>query len=190
MWNLRAFADCGVLRFHKVAYAGAALEMCSGPQTRKWAHRNVVVQAALRRDAVRFDQNVVAQDHVAQHAAGPNRAALADFRLAKSCTPGSSTVSSPAVTSGSIKTVSGSWMLTPLFISSSRFHSRKMRSTSARSARVLQPSASRGSGATCASTVSFLAAITATASVRYSSRWLVLGFTWASAGQSFSRVKQ
>ena len=74
--------------------------------------------------------------------------------LPSSCTPGSTTVSSPPTTSGSINTVSGSWMVTPASISSARFHSRKMRSTSARSARVLQPSTSRESAATCASTVS------------------------------------
>ncbi len=65
MWNLRAFADCGVLGFHKVAYAGAALEVCSGAQTRKWAHRNVVVQAALRQHGMGFHDDIVANDHVA-----------------------------------------------------------------------------------------------------------------------------
>src|SRR5260221_14709895 len=83
MWNLRAFADCGVLRFHKVSRTGAILEVRSRPQAGKWTDDDIVVEAALRRDAVRFDQNVVAQNHVAQHAAGPNRAALADFRLAE-----------------------------------------------------------------------------------------------------------
>ncbi len=55
-------------------------------------------------------------------------------------------VSSPAMTSGSMSTVSGNWIVTPAFIRALRFHSRKMRSTSARSMRVLQPRTSRGSG--------------------------------------------
>src|SRR5882762_2200481 len=96
------------------------------------------------------------------------------------------TVSSPAVTSGSINTVSGNWIVTPSSISQLRFRSRNIRSTSARSARVLQPSTSRESTATWTSTVSPLAFSTAMASVKYNSRCLLFGFTCASAGHSFS----
>ena len=63
--HFRAFADDGLLHFHKISGARAIFEVRSRTQTGEGANDGVVVQTALHRDAVRLDHDVVPQNHVA-----------------------------------------------------------------------------------------------------------------------------
>src|ERR1700731_3057294 len=81
--NLSPFADCGFLRFHEVAHARAALQVRPSAQAGEWADCDIVLQPALRDERMRFDGYIIAEDCVTEHAAGANRASLADFSFAE-----------------------------------------------------------------------------------------------------------
>src|SRR5690349_897531 len=76
--NLCTFADDRFFHFHEISGTRAILQVRSRSQAGEWSDDGVIVQAAVDRNAVWFDQDVVTQDHIAEHTAGANGAALAN----------------------------------------------------------------------------------------------------------------
>src|SRR5205814_5527605 len=61
--------------------ARVGFQMIVWPEAREGADDDAVIEAAFRYHAVRLDNHVVAEDRVAEHAAGADGAARAEFRL-------------------------------------------------------------------------------------------------------------